>query len=127
LWTGGQPHHPESRSQSSGWAADQSIKESCEMSDEEGSVFSGLSEAFDSAVDAAGELQTAAFDAYAAAGGTLVVGAESIAAGAAYAVGSYDTANELDQMRQEDAAVVREAASQAVEHAENAGEEIWGG
>lgn len=97
------------------------------MSDEEGSVFSGLSEAFDSAVDAASELQTAGFDAYAAAGGTLVVGAESIAAGAAYAVGAYDTANELDQMRQEDAAVVREAASQAVEHAENAGEEIWGG
>jgi hypothetical protein len=34
----------------------------------------------------------------------------------------------MDQLRhQEDAAVLREAASQAVEHAENADEEIWGG
>jgi len=97
------------------------------MGDEEhGSVFGGLGEMISAGADAVYEAGATAAYGLATVGGTVVTGAESIAAGAAYTVGSYDTASELDQLRQDAAQDTRDLASQTAEHAENVGEDIWG-
>jgi hypothetical protein len=97
------------------------------MGDEEhSSVFGGLGEMISAGADAVYEAGATAAYGLATVGGTVVTGAESIAAGAAYTVGSYDTASELDQLRQDAAQDTRDLASQTAEHAENVGEDIWG-
>ncbi len=80
------------------------------MTDEEesGSVFGGLSEAAGAAWDAAANVETAGGEAFLATGLAMDIGAERVAAGAAYAVGSYDTADAIDASTQDQAAVFRD-------------------
>ena len=94
--------------------------------EESGSVLGGLSEAAEAAWDAAGNATVAAGESVAAAGLTMDIGFERMAAGAAYAVGAYDTAGAIDASTADQADVVTETFSDAGDRLSEAWTDIVG-
>ena len=94
------------------------------MSDE--SVLGGLEQAASAGWDAVENAGSAALDAATAAGATFATGGVSVAAGAAYAVGEYDTASSLDATRNDMAADANRYLDDASREAGQAETDIFG-
>ncbi len=90
------------------------------------SVLGGLEEMASAGWNATEHGAEAVFDAAAGAGATVATGGVGLAAGAAYAVGAYDTASSLDATRQSTADDAIQAFGDASREAGQAETDVFG-